>query len=86
MERKTTSIRPFIGAQNFEISKSFYCDPGFEEIAEQSKKHGMEMFQKGDKPHLDAMNQMKDLMKSPDDMNEWFDSKRKEFEALPDEK
>lgn len=28
----------------------------FEEIAEQSKKHGIEMFQKGDKPHLEAMN------------------------------
>ncbi|MBL7877435.1 MAG: DUF1059 domain-containing protein, partial [Cyclobacteriaceae bacterium] len=24
----------------------------FDEIAAQSKKHGMEMFQKGDQPHL----------------------------------
>ncbi len=57
----------------------------FEEIAEQSKKHGMEMFQKGDKDHLQAMNAMKDMMKSPDAMKEWFDNKRKEFNALPEE-
>ncbi|MFT6267136.1 MAG: hypothetical protein ACJAWS_003303 [Oleiphilaceae bacterium] len=24
------------------------------------------------------------LMKSPNEMNKWFESKRKEFEALPD--
>lgn len=58
----------------------------FEEIAEQSKKHGMDMFQKGDKPHLEAMNQLKELMNSPAAMKEWLENKRKEFEALPDEK
>jgi hypothetical protein len=31
MEHKTKSIRPFIGAQNFEVSRSFYRDLGFEE-------------------------------------------------------
>ncbi|MFQ6678756.1 MAG: DUF1059 domain-containing protein [Fidelibacterota bacterium] len=56
----------------------------FEEIAEMSKKHGMEMFEKGDEPHLNAMNEMQELMKSPDAMNEWFENKRKEFNALPD--
>jgi isoleucyl-tRNA synthetase len=56
----------------------------FEEMAEQSKKHGMQMFQNGDKAHLKAMNDMKDLMKTPDAMKNWFDSKRKEFDALPD--
>ena len=54
----------------------------FEEIAGMSKKHGMEMFQKGDAAHLKAMNQMQTLMKTPDAMQEWFDGKRKEFEAL----
>ena len=54
----------------------------FEEIAEMSKKHGMEMFQKGDEAHLKAMNEMQGLMKTPGAMNEWFDGKRKEFEAL----
>jgi len=31
MEHKAISIRPFIGAENFEISRSFYQDLGFEE-------------------------------------------------------
>ena len=32
MEHKAKSIRPFIGAKNFEISRSFYRDLGFEEL------------------------------------------------------
>ena len=55
----------------------------FDEMAELSKKHGMEMFQKGDQAHLDAMNKMRELMTTPEAMTEWFDSKRKEFNALP---
>jgi len=55
----------------------------FEEISAMSKKHGMEMYQKGDEPHLKAMNEMQELMKTPDAMNEWFENKRKEFDALP---
>ena len=31
MEHKAISIRPFIGAKNFELSRSFYRDLGFEE-------------------------------------------------------
>lgn len=54
----------------------------FEEIAEMSKKHGMEMFQKNDKPHLDAMRKMQELMKSPNAMKNWFDEKQKEFNGL----
>ena len=46
----------------------------------------MEMFQKQDKEHLDAMNKIQELMKSPQDMAEYFDNKRKQFEALPDDK
>jgi len=32
MEHKGKSIRPFIGAENFEVSRNFYRDLGFEEI------------------------------------------------------
>ncbi len=32
MQHKAISIRPFIGAENFELSRSFYRDLGFEEI------------------------------------------------------
>ncbi len=31
------------------------------------------------------MNEMQELMKSPDAMKTWFDDKRKDFEALPDD-
>lgn len=54
----------------------------FDEIAEMSKKHGMEMFQKKDAAHLKAMNEMQELMKLPEAMGEWFENKRKEFDAL----
>ena len=62
--------------------KEFHANT-FEEMAELSKKHGTEMFQAGDKAHLEAMNSMKHLMQDPKAMQEWFENKRKEFEALP---
>ncbi|MEP6929935.1 MAG: glyoxalase [Flavobacterium sp.] len=36
MEHKIKSIRPFIGAKNFELSRSFYRDLGFEETVLES--------------------------------------------------
>lgn len=57
----------------------------FEEIEEMSKRHGMEMFQKGDEAHLNAMKKMKQLMTTPDALKEWFDSKRREFNALSED-
>ena len=61
-----------------------FCAETFEEIAEMSKQHGMEMFQKQDEAHLNAMSKMQELMNAPEEMVKWFESKRKEFEALPD--
>lgn len=58
----------------------------FEEIADMSKKHAMEMFQKGDEAHMEAMQNMQGMMQSPDAMKEWMENKRKEFNALPDER
>lgn len=66
------------GACNLEFKAN-----SFEEIAEMSKKHGMEMFQKKDVVHLEAMNKMQKLINSPEAMNEWFEIKRKEFNQLP---
>jgi len=57
----------------------------FDEIAAQSKQHGMEMFNRGDQPHLEAMTAMKKMMQSPADMQAWLEAKRKEFEALPED-
>jgi hypothetical protein len=45
----------------------------------------MEMFQNGDAAHLAAMNEIKELMKSPDAMKQWFENKRKEFDATPED-
>lgn len=63
--------------------KEFHADT-FEEIAEMSKQHGMEMFQINDEAHLKAMNDMKTLMQDPDAMKTWFEDRKKEFESLPD--
>ena len=57
----------------------------FEEIANMSKQHGIEMFQKNDEAHLTAMKQMQELMQTPESMEEWFENKEKEFDALPED-
>ena len=61
--------------------RAFHAD-SFEEISGMSKQHAMEMFQKKDAAHLRAMNEMQELMKKPEAMKQWFENKRKEFEAL----
>ena len=75
---KTMTCKQLGGACNQEFHAN-----SFDDIAEQSKKHGMEMFQKGDEAHLKAMEQMHDLMQSPEAMHEWMEARRKEFELLP---
>ncbi len=57
----------------------------FEEMAELSKQHGMEMFQKQDADHLKVMAEMKALMEKPGAMADWMEQKRREFEAQPDD-
>ena len=54
-------------------------------MSELSKKHGMDMHKKQDAAHLEAMAVMGELMKDPDKMNAWFESRQQEFEELPDE-
>ena len=41
MEHKAKSIRPFIGAKDFELCRRFYRDLGFEEV---SLSHNMSLF------------------------------------------
>ena len=78
---KTMTCRQLGGACDME----FHADT-FEEISEMSKQHGMDMFQKKDEAHLEAMNKMRELMKTADAeaMKNWMKSKRDEFDALPD--
>ncbi len=77
---KTMNCKQLGGA----CDKEFHAD-SFEEIAGMSKQHGMEMFQKKDEAHLEAMNQMQELMKKPGAMNDWFENRKKEFDALPED-
>ncbi len=49
-----------------------------------SQKHGAEMMEKGDKAHLKAMQEMREIMSDPDALMKWMEAKRKEFEALPE--
>jgi len=74
---KKMTCRQLGGACDLEFSANT-----FEEIAELSKKHGMEMFQKGDEPHLNAMEEMRKLKNTPEALKAWFDEKRIEFNAL----
>lgn len=55
----------------------------WEEMARLSKEHGTEMFKIKDGPHLEAMAKMKELMQSPQAMQEWFADRKAEFDALP---
>lgn len=54
----------------------------FEEMAALSQKHAREMWQKGDEAHIQAMQEMHELMQNPDSMNAWMDKKQQEFDAL----
>ena len=77
---KTMSCKQLGGA----CEKQFQAN-SFQEIAEMSKLHGMEMFQKQDQEHLEAMKKIQALMQQPQAMQEWFENKKKEFDALSED-
>lgn len=77
---KTMTCRQLGGACDLE----FHAD-SFEEMAELSRQHGMQMVRKGDQAHLEAMEEMKSLMADPNATKQWFDGKRLEFDALPED-
>ena len=54
----------------------------FDEMAEQSRQHGMEMAQQQDAAHLEAMEVMKEKMANPEAMQQWMNARRAEFDAL----
>lgn len=56
----------------------------FDEIAMMVSKHAREMVQQGDQPHIDAMNEMRRQMTSPEASNAWMEEKRKAFNSLPE--
>jgi len=65
--------------------KEFHAET-FEEIGEMSKNHGTEMHEKGDEAHMKVMKEMTELMNDPKAMEEWMGNKKKEFDALPEDK
>lgn len=56
----------------------------FDEVAIMVSKHAREMVQNGDAAHIEAMNEMRGRMTSPDATKAWMDEKRKAFEASPE--
>ncbi len=74
---KTMTCKQLGGACN----KTFSADT-FDEIVTMSKRHGMEMFEKNDKSHLDAMEEISVLMQDQSKMQEWFNKKKEAFNAL----
>jgi len=57
----------------------------FEEIVELSKAHGMEMFQKQDADHMEAMQRVMMMMQQPEVMQAFFEEKKQAFDALADD-
>jgi len=57
----------------------------FEEMAELSKAHGMEMMQKQDAAHLKIMGEMKTIMEKPGAIEEYMAEKKKAFDETPDD-
>lgn len=74
---KTMTCKQLGGACDLEFHAST-----FDELVEQSKKHGMEMFQKNDPEHLKAIGEMMQRMQNPETMNTWLEEKKKAFEDI----
>ena len=53
----------------------------FDDLAAQSQAHGKAMFGANDAPHMEAMSDMMQLMKSGE-MDSWMAARKAEFEAL----
>lgn len=76
---KTMTCKQLGGA----CDKEFHGNT-FDEMAEQSKLHAMDMMQQQDQAHLKAMAEMGELMKDPAAMQQWFTSKKQQFDSLKD--
>ena len=77
---KTMTCKQLGGACNQTFSANT-----FDEIAMMVSKHAREMVQQGDAAHIEAMNDMRSRMTSPDATKAWMDEKRNAFNALRDD-
>lgn len=77
---KTMTCKQLGGA----CDKEFHAET-FEQMAQLSQQHGMEMKEQGDQAHLDAMQKMMGLMKDPAAMQQWMADRKKEFDELAED-
>ena len=54
----------------------------FDEMAELSRAHGMQMFQEKDESHVKVIQEMLVLMQDPEQMQKWLEAKKAEFAAI----
>ncbi|MBL1243373.1 MAG: DUF1059 domain-containing protein [Sulfurimonas sp.] len=57
----------------------------FDEMAELSRAHGMQMFSEGDKAHVAVIEEMIKLMTDPGGMQKWVENKKALFAAAPED-
>ena len=57
----------------------------FDELAEQSRAHGMEMMAAQDANHMQAIQTAMQIMQDPAKMTAWINEKIAVFEALPED-
>ncbi|MCP4326335.1 MAG: DUF1059 domain-containing protein [Psychromonas sp.] len=77
---KTMTCKQLGGA----CDKQFHANT-FEEMTELSKLHGIKMYHKKDIDHLEAMAKIQEMMQQPQSIKAWFESKKNEFDALPED-
>ena len=77
---KTMTCKDLAGACDVE----FHAET-FDEMAEMSKKHGMEMIEQGDQAHIEAMEKMKESMSGPEAMKQWYETVQYTFEDLSED-
>lgn len=77
---KTMTCRQLAGA----CDKEFHAET-FEQMGELSRRHAMEMAEKGDQGHIGKMEEMRALMNKPGAAEEWFAKVQKEFDALSED-
>ena len=74
---KTMTCKDLAGACDAEFHAKT-----FDEMAEMSKKHAIDMAEQGDQAHIEAMEKMKEFMSDREAMKEWYETVQKSFDSL----
>ncbi|USD20063.1 DUF1059 domain-containing protein [Microbulbifer sp. VAAC004] len=75
---KTMTCKQLDGACDVEFQAN-----SFEEIADLSKKHGIEMYQQKEPKYLESMHKMQELIRNSESMKKWMEYKKELFSSLP---